>query len=96
MIRVTLLYPKTDDSTFDMDYYTSSHMPMFAAAFGDSCTGWGADQIVSGPYECVAWVTVESMEAFRATMTEHGGPVKADVPNYTNVEPVMAIGNVVV
>ena len=29
-------------------------------------------------------------------MTEHGGPVKADVPNYTNVEPVMAIGNVVV
>ncbi len=96
MIRVTLLYPKTDDSTFDMDYYTSSHMPMFAAAIGDACTGWGVDQIVSGPYECVAWVTVESMEAFGAAMKANGGPVMADVPNYTNVQPVTAIGNVVV
>lgn len=31
-IRVTFLYPKTDESTFDMDYYTSTHMPMLAAA----------------------------------------------------------------
>jgi len=36
MICVTILYPKTDDATFDMDYYTSTHMPMLAKALGDS------------------------------------------------------------
>ena len=34
---MTILYPKTEDSTFDMDYYTSTHMPMVAKAFGDGC-----------------------------------------------------------
>ena len=31
---MTILYPKTDDATFDMDYYTSTHMPMVAKALG--------------------------------------------------------------
>jgi hypothetical protein len=28
MIRVTVLFPKTNDSHFDMDYYLSKHVPM--------------------------------------------------------------------
>ena len=39
MICMTILYPKADDSTFDMEYYTSTHMPMVAKAFGDACQG---------------------------------------------------------
>ena len=37
MICMTILYPKADDSRFDMDYYTSTHMPMVAKAFGGAC-----------------------------------------------------------
>ena len=28
MIRVTVLFPRTNDSHFDMDYYLSKHVPM--------------------------------------------------------------------
>ena len=35
MISVLLMYPTGDDTTFDMDYYTTKHMPMFAEALGE-------------------------------------------------------------
>ncbi|TQL68955.1 uncharacterized protein (TIGR02118 family) [Nocardioides albertanoniae] len=93
MIRVTFLYPKTDESTFDMGYYTSTHMPMLAAALGEHCHGWGADRITNGPYEAIGWALVSSAEAFGAA-TE-GGEVRADVANYSSVHPEVVIGDVV-
>jgi hypothetical protein len=30
---ITVLYPNVDDATFDMKYYTDSHMPMVAEEF---------------------------------------------------------------
>lgn len=95
MIRVTFLYPKTDDSTFDMDYYTSTHMPMLAAALGDDCQRWGADKITKGPYEAIGWALVSSAEAFDAAMAEKGDEIRADVANYTNVRPDVVTGDVV-
>jgi uncharacterized protein (TIGR02118 family) len=92
MIRVTFLYPKTDESTFDMDYYTSTHMPMLAAALGDDCQSWGADKITSGPYEAIGWALVSSAEAFEARA---GDEIRADVANYTNVRPDVVMGDVV-
>lgn len=32
---ITVLYPNVDDATFDMKYYTSSHMPMVQSEFKD-------------------------------------------------------------
>ena len=95
MVRVTFLYPKTDQSTFDMDYYTSTHMPMLAAALGDDCQSWGADEITSGPYEAIGWALVSSAEAFGAAMTEKGDEIRADVANYSNVRPDVVMGDVV-
>lgn len=89
------MYPRTDDdSTFDMDYYTSTHMPMLADAFGDACKAWGASAVATGPWQAIGWVTVESQDAFNAAMGEHGAAIKADVANYTNVSPEMVIGEV--
>jgi len=96
MITVTLLYPQTEDSTFDMDYYTSTHMPMFIEALGDACKGWGVSAIQGDDYHCMAWALVESSEAFGAAMAEKGGPVMADVPNYTTSRPQMLLGDVIV
>lgn len=93
MIRVTFLYPKTDESTFDMDYYTSTHMPMLAAALGEDCQNWGADKITSGPYEAIGWALVSSTEAFSAAIED--GEISADVANYSNVRPDVVMGDVV-
>ena len=95
MISVVILYKQSDDSTFDMDYYTSKHMPLLADKLGDSCKGWG----VSAPdakYHAVAWAMVDSKEAWDAAMAEHGAAIISDVQNYTNSQPQMIIGEVVV
>lgn len=94
MISIHILYPKTDDSTFNMDYYTSTHMPMLADALGDACLGWGASTVQSGPWEAVGWCNAASQEAFDAAMKEHGAAIIGDVPNYTNVAPQMVVGAV--
>lgn len=93
MIRVTFLYPKTDESTFDMDYYISTHMPMLAAALGDDCKSWGADKVISGPYEAIGWALVSSAEAFGAATAN--GEISTDVSNYSNVRPDVVMGDVV-
>jgi uncharacterized protein (TIGR02118 family) len=96
MIAVTILYPKTDDSTFDMDYYATKHMPMFAEAIGDACQSWGVIATHGNDYHCLAYAMVESMDAFGAAMKEKGGPVMADLPNFTTTQPVMVTGDVIV
>jgi uncharacterized protein (TIGR02118 family) len=94
MICMTILYPKTDDSTFDMGYYTSTHMPMVAKAFGDGCQGWGAMDVTSGKYSAMGWVMIDSMDTFNNAMAEHGQAIMADVANYTNQQPEVVMGEV--
>lgn len=96
MISVNILYPKSEGSTFDMDYYANKHMPMFAKALGDACHGWGVSDIHGDDYHAVGWASVENMDAFNAAMNEHGAEVMGDVPNYTSVSPILLTGDVVV
>jgi uncharacterized protein (TIGR02118 family) len=94
MYSVQIMYPKTDDSTFDMDYYMSSHMPMVAEALGDACQAWGAVAVTSGQYEAIGWVTVNSEDAWNAALAAKGGDIMADIPNYTNTTPDLVTGTV--
>jgi len=94
MISVYIMYPKTEDSTFDMDYYCNTHMPMMADALGDACKKWGATSVGAGDWEAIGWASVESKEAFDAAMQEHGAAIMGDIPNYTNVAPQMVIGQI--
>ena len=94
MLAITILYPRTDDSTFDMGYYTSKHMPMFAEKLGDACEGWGAATIAEGQYAAMGWAVVTSQDAFDATMGAHGAEILGDVPNYTNVAPELLVGEI--
>ena len=92
MLIVTILYPKADGSSFDMDYYTSTHMPLFAEVLGDACQGWGAATIDDDKHHALGWAMVESKEAFDAAMASGGGKVMGDIPNYTSVAPELIVG----
>jgi uncharacterized protein (TIGR02118 family) len=94
MIAVTILYPQTDESTFDIDYYTGSHMPMFADALGDACQGWGAATINNGKWAAMGWAMVTTQDAFNGAMAEHGAKIMGDVANYTNVQPELIVGEI--
>jgi uncharacterized protein (TIGR02118 family) len=94
MICMTILYPKTDDATFDMDYYTTSHMPMLAKALGDGCKSWGAAKVTTDQHVAMGWVMIDSMDTFNAAMGEHGAAIMGDVANYTNQQPELILGEV--
>ncbi len=95
MISVVILYPKSDDSTFDMEYYTGKHMPMLADAVGEACQGWGVSA-PSAKYHAVGWLMADSQEAFDAAMATHGAAILGDVANYTNARPELIVGQVVI
>ena len=94
MICLTILYPKADDATFDMDYYTSSHMPMLAEALGEGCKGWGAAKVTTDNHIAMGWAMIDSVDTYNAAMGEHGAAIRSDVANYTNQQPEVILGEV--
>ena len=94
MIRVSVLYPKTEGATFDHDYYRDSHVPLAVKTWG--LAGAEIDKGINGPYESAVHFTFDSMEAMGAAMANPGtADVQADVANYTTIVPEMQISEIV-
>jgi uncharacterized protein (TIGR02118 family) len=94
MIRVSVFYPSGDGSTFDHDYYRSTHVPLCTSTWG--LPGASIDKGINGPYVAAVHFEFPSMDAFQAAMGAEGTKaVMADVANYTNITPVMQISEVV-
>ena len=101
MIKVSVLYPNGADSTFDMDYYVSSHIPMVQAKLGDACKRVAVEEGLAGgapdapaTYAAMGHLYFDSVEAFQAAFGPHAESILADIPNYTNTEPVLQISQV--
>jgi uncharacterized protein (TIGR02118 family) len=101
MIKVSVLYPKTADSTFDIDYYCKQHMPMVKAKVGAALKGMAVDYGMAGgtpgsspAYAAMGHLHFDSVEAFQAAFGPHAKEIMGDIPNYTNVQPVVLISEV--
>ncbi|MCW3006656.1 MAG: ethyl tert-butyl ether degradation protein EthD [Solirubrobacterales bacterium] len=102
MIRVSVMYPSGDGSTFDHDYYRERHMPLVAELMGDALKGTAIDRGLAGgapgeppTYVTVGHMTFDAVEDFQAGMAEHGEQILGDIPNYTNITPVLQINEIV-
>lgn len=94
MIRLSVLYPSAEGSTFDHDYYRDKHVPLALKTWGLSDAE--IDRGLDGPYVAAVHFRFESQEAIAAAMGMPGtGDVLADVPNYTNITPVMQTSEIV-
>ncbi len=99
MIKVSVMYPKEDGATFDMAYYTNSHMPMVEQKLGGALRGLAIDQGIEIPgaplvYLAMGHLMFDSLEAFQSAMSTHGPAMMADIPNYTNSRPVIQVSEV--
>ena len=94
MYRVSILYPKTEGTTFDHDYYRDSHMPLVASRLGDTCQSWSSDKVLDGPFEAVGYLMVDDLAAFQAKMGEHAGEIMGDVANYTAITPQLVVSEI--
>ena len=98
MVKISILYPRTPGSTFDMEYYLRTHMPMslgllkthpgFVALSVER--GVAAPQSESPPtYVAMCHYTFVTAEDFVAAFTPHAAALRADIVNYTNIAPVV-------
>lgn len=99
-VSLQVIYPVSDGSTFDHDYYANTHMPLVAEHMGAHIQstlvtkGLAGGPDVPAGYHAVATIVFADNDALGAAMGA-SGPVIADVPNFTNVQPNMLIGEVI-
>ena len=103
MIKVSVMYPNTPGARFDHDYYRDQHMPLVKARMGNSCKYYTVDKgLVGGTpdapatYIGMCHIFCESVEAFQAGFGPHAEEILGDIPNYTDLSPVIQISEVVV
>ena len=103
MIKVSVMYPNTPGARFDHDYYRDKHMPLVKARMGDACKSYTVDKGLGGgapgapaTYVGMCHIFADSVEAFQKGFGPHAKEIMADIPNYTDIAPVMQISEVVV
>ncbi|NID09714.1 EthD family reductase [Fibrivirga algicola] len=95
MVSLTVLYPKTADSQFDMAYYLNTHTPLVKARL--STMGLLSVDMREGlaggapgtlpPYAMITSLTFNTMDELQKGMDQHGAELLGDIPNFTDVEP---------
>ena len=94
MIRLSVLYPKTEGATFDHDYYRDSHVPLVVSTWG--VERYEVDKGINGPFEAAVHLFFDSMDALGEAMAVEGtSAVIQDVPNYTTINPQQQLSEVV-
>jgi uncharacterized protein (TIGR02118 family) len=101
MIKVSVCYPNSEGKTFDIDYYRNKHLPLVSELLGDALKGLAAEKGLGGgapgspaPFAAIATMYFNSMEEFGQAFAENVEKLMADVPNYTTIEPIFQIGEV--
>ncbi|CAG7574532.1 uncharacterized protein (TIGR02118 family) [Barrientosiimonas humi] len=101
MIKVSVLYPRTEGARFDHEYYRSRHVPMVAELVGSAVTAWGVERGLNGGapnapavYEAACWFEVETEEAWAAGFGPNADQILGDIANYTDITPVMQVSEV--
>jgi uncharacterized protein (TIGR02118 family) len=105
MVKISILYPNTKDAHFDMRYYVDTHMPMSIELLG-AHPGFQGVSVEGGlggavPGTAAAYVAMchflfDSVESFQAAFTPHAAALQGDVPNYTDIEPVIQVSEVLI
>ena len=101
MIKVSVLYPDSEGSKFDMSYYCNKHIPMVRERLGAVCKNIAVEQGVSGatPGSRPAFVAMghlyfDSMADFQSAFGPNAKTILADIPNYTDIQPTIQISEV--
>ncbi len=105
MVKISILYPNKPGARFDMQYYVETHMPrsieLLSAHAGFQ--GVSVERGVGGaaPGAAAAYVAMchfafRSVDDFVAAFLPHAPELQGDMPNYTDIEPVIQFNEVLI
>lgn len=103
LIKVSVLYPNGKDKNFNMDYYCTTHLPMVGKLIGDALVGAAVEKGLAGgaPGSQPSFVAMgnmyfNSIEDFENSFGPNAEKIMGDLPNFTNIEPIIQISEVMV
>jgi uncharacterized protein (TIGR02118 family) len=102
MYCISIAYPKKDGGTFDFDYYAKKHMPMVSGLLGANVDRFEVRKGVASPdgsavsFVCMANIWINLFYEFQVTLAKHGKEIMGDIPNFTNIQPILQVDQVVV
>ena len=103
MIKVSVLYPNGEGKNFDMDYYCNQHVPMVGELLGDSVKAATVEKGLGGgepgstaAYAAMGNLYFASMDSFQSSFGPNAEKIMGDLPNFTNIEPVVQISEVMI
>ncbi|MFW2543138.1 EthD family reductase [Primorskyibacter sp. 2E107] len=95
-----VIYPATEGSRFDMDYYTETHLPMVGTHWGPLIAstlvtrGLSGGPDVPAGFHVIASIVFKDADALK-TALETGGPLIEDIANFTDCPVQMLIGEAI-
>jgi uncharacterized protein (TIGR02118 family) len=102
MVKVSVFYPNRLDARFDIEYYCKRHMPLVQQLVGSALKGISVDRGVSSeepsvpaPYIAIGHLLFESVADFQKSFGPHVPEIMEDIPNYTDLEPIIQISEIV-
>lgn len=105
MIKISIMYPNNKGARFDLRYYIETHMPM-AIELLSAHSGFRGVSVEHGlgdgipgteaAYVAMCHYKFDSVENFMAAFTPHAETLQGDMPNYTDIEPVIQINEVLI
>ncbi len=105
MVKISILYPHQSGASFDFTYYTEIHMPRAIQLLG-AHPGFGGVSVERGvaglapdsapTYIAMCHFLFSTSEAFMEAFLPHASELQGDIPNYTNVEAIIQMSEVLI
>lgn len=99
MIRVSVFYPRSSGKKFDLEYYKNHHMPLVKEKLMpvkvEIDAGIPNNQNQPSHYIAIGHMTFETMDQLVAGYAAVAQELHADIPNYTDIEPVIQLSEII-
>lgn len=101
MVKVSVLYPNDEGKKFDMKHYMETHIPLVQKLLNPACTKIEVDKGIAGgtpgskaPFVVIGHLFFNTVEDFMSSFGQHANAIMSDIPNYTDITPVVQINEI--
>jgi uncharacterized protein (TIGR02118 family) len=103
VIKVSVFYPNGPQAKFDLDYYCNRHIPLVQRLLGAALKATAVEKGLTGAasgvvpsFIAMGHLTFDSVESYQASFAAHSKEIVADVPNYTNTQPIIQLSEILI